>query len=211
MVKAILFDFWGTLAETGTWSPLKQIRNILRINVPFPEYVVRVETIMMTKNFNSLPEIFEAVCKEFNVSCSPRTIEELVGMWNKSWLLAKPYAEVESVLTQLKTKYRIILVSNTDCFSLPRVLSKYNFEKYFEKIFLSFEMGLIKTDKNFLMNVLDYLQLSADECVLVGDSLQSDIASAKKVGIKAILIDRKGIFNVDPKVKNLEEIESLIA
>ena len=54
MTKIILLDFWGTLVENGVWSPTKQVRNILGIRMPFPEYVVRMERSMMTKEFSSL-------------------------------------------------------------------------------------------------------------------------------------------------------------
>ena len=86
MTKAILFDFWGTLVENGVWSPIKQVRNILEIKLPFPEYVVRMEKAMMTSKFNNLKEAFENVCKEFNLEINNDKIDSLVGMWNKSWM-----------------------------------------------------------------------------------------------------------------------------
>ena len=51
MVKAIIFDFWGTLVENGVWSPIKQVKQILDIDVPFSEYVVRMEKAMIPALF----------------------------------------------------------------------------------------------------------------------------------------------------------------
>ena len=102
MVKAILFDFWGTLVEVGTWSPVKQVRNILNTKLPFPEYVVRMERALMTEKYPTLKEAFENVCKEFKIEPTPEIIEELIGVWNKSWMLAEPYNDVEKTLTKLK-------------------------------------------------------------------------------------------------------------
>ena len=67
MVKAILFDFWGTLVENGVHSPIKQVKNILNIRLPFSEYVIRMEKAMMTQEFSSLKDAFIAVGKEFNI------------------------------------------------------------------------------------------------------------------------------------------------
>ena len=46
MLKAIIFDFWGTLVETGTSSPIRQVKDILRLRLSFPAYVTRMEEAM---------------------------------------------------------------------------------------------------------------------------------------------------------------------
>ncbi|HLC81738.1 MAG TPA: HAD family hydrolase [Candidatus Nanoarchaeia archaeon] len=210
MVKAILFDFWGTLVETGEWSPLKQIRVILDLRLPWPEFINKLEKVMMTKPFNSLQEMFEAVHHEFNLEVDHYNIEKLIGMWNKSWMLAKPYLETIDVLTALQKNYTLVLISNTDNISLPHVLEKYGLKKYFQKMFLSFELGLIKTDRPFLELVLKQLRLNPKDCLVVGDSLESDIAAAEQAEIKAILVDRKGTRSYGHKIKNLNELKGLL-
>ena len=210
MVKAILFDFWGTLVENGVWSPIKQVKNILRINLPFSEYVVRMEKAMMTTSFPTLKEAFLAICEEFSIKCDDRDLDKLIGMWNKSWMLAHPYEEVEKVLEQLQQEYDLYLISNTDSFSILNVLEKYSLNKYFKKEFLSFNIGTIKTDPHFLKIVLKETNLKKEDCIIVGDSLQSDITAAEKAGIKAILVDRKDRRDFDPKIKNLNELRSIL-
>lgn len=210
MIKAILFDFWGTLVENGTKSPIKQIKSILRIGGPFPEYVLRMERAMMTKPFNSLEDAFRSVCTEFDATCTPEIMEQLIGLWNKSWMLARPYPETEEVLQQLQKRYKLILVSNTDSFSITKVLDKFSLQKYFGGTFLSFEMGMIKTDKNFLKDVLTHENLLVEDCVLVGDSLESDVSAARKIGMDAVLIDRRDSREFNPKIKDLYELEGLL-
>ena len=207
MVKAILFDFWGTLVENGVWSPTKQVKNILQINLPFSEYVVRMERAMMAQKFDSLKEAFENVCKEFNVECPEDRMEQLIGMWNKSWMLAKPYEDVLPALEKLKQKYKLILVSNTDAVSILRVLEKFKMVELFDKKYLSYEVGMIKTDKNFLKMVVDDMGVGVEDCVIVGDSMQSDMQPAERIGMKAILVDRKGSREYSPCIKTLNELE----
>lgn len=206
MVKVILFDFWGTLVENGIHSPIKQVKDILAIDLPFSEYVVRMERAMMTQKFDSLTNAFEAVCKEFQIEPTSEKIEELVGMWNKSWMLSRPYDEVEQALAQLQSKYRLILISNTDCFSLPRALEKFKLAPYFEKMYLSFEQGILKNDINFLNRVIDELQIPKEDCLVVGDSMESDIVAAQNAGIKAMLVDRRNRRDFNPKVCHLREL-----
>lgn len=210
MIKAILLDFWGTLAENGVWSPIKQVKNILEIDLPFSEYVVRMEQAMMTSKFTDLKGAFLKVCAEFSIPPSEEKIEQLVGLWNKSWMLAQPYPEVKETLARLKEKYQLILVSNTDLFSINMVLDKFGLQPYFERIFLSYDLGIIKTDKNFFKLVLSEMGLDVNDCVMVGDSMQSDIIPAKRIGMNAILIDRKNTRDFHPKMKDLKELEKVL-
>lgn len=210
MVKAILFDFWGTLAEQGVWSLIKQVKTVLEIDLPFSEYVVRMEKTLMTKEFPTLKEAFTELCQEFEIAPSPEKIEELIGLWNKSWMLAKPYPETIETLSRLREKYRIILISNTDCFSINHVLEKFKLNILFDQIFFSYQLGMIKTDKLFLKTILKQLNLNSEDCLLVGDSIQSDIMAAKMVSLPAVLIDRRNTRDYQPKINNLSELESFI-
>ena len=208
MVKVILFDFWGTLVENGVWSPIKQVKRILNLRMPFSEYVLRMEKAMMTKEFKSLKDSFIAVGEEFGVDLNEAQLEALVGMWNKSWMLARPYEDVEEVLGKLQEKYQLVLLSNTDCISVKKVLEKFDLEKFFKVIVLSCERGKLKTEETLLKQVMNELKVSEEECVLVGDSILSDMEAAKKVGIKGILIDRRSSRDYSPKIGTLRELEA---
>jgi putative hydrolase of the HAD superfamily len=210
MVKAILFDFWGTLVENGVWSPTKQVKRIINIKVPFSEYILRMEKAMMSREFESLSAAFESICQEFNLECREEQLDELIGMWNKSWMLAKPYEETKEVLEELSKKYELILISNSDSFSIKRVLDKYDLRKYFKQIFLSCETGLIKSDEKFMQHVLKESNLRKEDCVLVGDSLESDMTAAERAGVRGILIDRREGRNYTEKVKNLKELSAIL-
>ena len=210
MVKIIFFDFWGTLMENGVWSPIKQVKTILGIKVPFEDYVVRMEKVMMTASFSSLKEAFKALSTEFEVPCDDEQMDSLIGMWNKSWMLARPYDEVVATLEHLQKNYKLILVSNTDCFSIDSVLNKFALRPYFKEIILSYEIGKIKTDKDFFPSLIARLKVKPEECVMVGDSLQSDIEPAQQAGIKAVLIDRKNRREAELKITNLQELEGVL-
>lgn len=208
----VIIDFWGTIVEHGVWSPIKQVRNILEIQVPFSEYVIRMEKVMMTKKYDTLQEAFNAICTEFNVTSTPHIIERLVGMWNKSWMLAHPYPEVRKILAKLKSQgHNLVLIASTDTFSVSRVLEKFELNSLFDNIFFSYDIGYIKSDHEFLEHVLSTLKITPAQCVMVGDGIQSDIIPAKAHSIKAILIDRKNSRDYHPKIKNLEELEKVLS
>ena len=210
MVKAILFDFWGTLVDNGVASPIKQVKDILGIRMPFSAYVVRMEGAMMTRKFDTLRNAFDAVAKEFRMRYSDEQMEELIGIWNKSWMLAQRYEELATILEQLQKKYTLVLVANTDNFSVPGVIEKLGWSRFFAQQFFSYELGELKTDADFLYRVLDTLKLKVEDCVMVGDSIHSDMMAAKQIGMKAILMDRKNMRDFEQKITNLSELEGVL-
>ena len=213
MIKGIIFDFWGTLVENGVNpSPLKQVREGMHLdNIPFSAFVASFERSFMTRSFESLSEAFEQTCKNFNIRYNQLMLDELVGLWNKNRLLAKPFPETISTLDNLKSKgLKLALLSNTDCFSIEPLLEKYDMQKYFDTIVLSYKTGILKTDKKSFDIILKELGLNKDEVIMVGDSLQSDIAGAQNAGIKAVLIDRRNMREFEDKIASLEELERFL-
>ena len=86
-------------------------------------------------------------------------------------------------------------------------MEKFNLFDYFDDTFLSCDEGMIKTEKKFLKTLLDRLELNVEDCVLVGDSILSDVKAAEEIGMKAILIDRNNRRTYNPKINNLKELE----
>lgn len=206
-----LFDLWGTLVEQGTWSPIKQARSILNVRIKYSDFVSRMQKILMIKKFESLADAFTELCEEFSVKPTKETVEQLVGMWNKYWMLAKPYKEVEKVLKKLKKEGNdLVLVVNTDSFSAPNLIKKHKFFEMFDQMFFSYKMGIVKTNPLFLEQVLKKLNKDPKDLILVGDSLKSDISPGLRLGIKSILVDRKNSRDYELKIENLAELEKIL-
>ncbi|MFH1511540.1 MAG: HAD family hydrolase [Candidatus Woesearchaeota archaeon] len=211
MIKAVLFDSWGTLLENGVFpSPVKQVQRILNIRLAFSEYITKFEHVFMLGKYSSLRDAFEEVAKEFDVPAKPFIIDKLVGMWNKNMLLAKPFPEAVEVLTRLKKDHKLAFVSNTDPFSIGPVLEKFDLRKHFNVIACSYEVGYLKTDRQMFEHVLRKLAVKKNEAVMVGDSMESDIAPAEAYGVKAVLVDRRGTRDNANKVANLSELDKFL-
>mgnify|MGYP001567253348 CR=1 FL=1 len=104
MAKVILFDFWGTLVDNGTYSPLRQSYDILRPRMNFSEFVQAFEKAFMTKKFDEQAKGFAEVCDAIELPQKSFIIDKLIGLWNKNRMLAKLYPETISVLQALKDK-----------------------------------------------------------------------------------------------------------
>jgi len=210
MVKAILFDFWGTLVENGVYSPVRQVRSILRLDMPFQDYIVAFEEVFMTKDFDNLSDAFIMVCKQFGIKPDDIMMERLVGTWNKNTLLARPFPETLQVLEDLRKDYKVALVSNTDRFSVEQVLDKFNLRSYLDGIALSYQVGALKNNKKLFDAALKELKVKHKDAIMVGDSVESDIKGAENAGIKGLLLDRRGRREHSPKIQNLTEIRTAL-
>jgi len=211
MVKAIIFDFWGTLVGNGIYSPVKQVQRILELQMPFSEYIVQFEHVFMTEQFLNLKEAFEAVCNHFNVSPDPQRIEALIGMWNKNRLLANIYPESQEVLEHLHGKVKLILVSNTDPFSVEPALEKFQLARFFDGIYLSYKERHLKSDPALFEKILADHSLAKEDVLMVGDSIESDMRAAEQAGVPALLIDRKDRREYPEKIADLRELLKVVA
>ncbi len=212
MVKAVLFDFWGTLAENGTYSPLRQTYNILRVRMKFSDFVIKIESVFMTKPYEDQTSAFTEVCQAFNIEPRPFIIDKLIGIWNKNKLLAQLYPDTIPVLEELKKeKYKLAIVSNCPNNSVEPVIEKFGLGKYFDAVLLSWETGHLKTDKELFELAMKKLKVKKKEDVLmVGDSIPTDIEGAKNAGINAILVDRKGTREWPEKIKDLTQLKNIL-
>ena len=210
MVKAIIFDLQGTLVEKGVYpSPLRQIKNILRIDAPFSDFVMRFEKVLMIGQYTSLKDAFSNVCEEFHLQPRDYLIEKMVGLWNKNKLLSQLYPDTIPTLTDLKSEYKLILVANIDSLSKDMV-TKFSLEKYFDLILLSCDTGLLKNEKGFYDVIIDTFNLEPEDMLMVGDSLESDIDTAKALGIKGVLVDRHNKREYLPKIVALSELRNYL-
>ncbi|MFC1648573.1 HAD family hydrolase [Nanoarchaeota archaeon] len=206
-MKGVIFDFWGTLVENAVRpSPVRQVRYLMRLDVPFSEYIVKFEEAFMTQDFEDLYEAFTNVCKAFDVKPEPELLDKLVGMWNKNDMLCKPFPEMDLVLEELKEKgFKIGLLSNTPN-SIKRVLEKFDMERYFDAIILSCDCGVLKTNPKMFEIALKDMGLKKDDVVHVGDAMETDVKGAESAGIKPILLDRRNRRDYENKILTLEEV-----
>ena len=211
MKKAVLFDFWGTLVQQGAYSPLKQTYRMMRPRMHFGEFVEQFERVAMTKPYDDQMQMFRDAFDAMGLRAQDWVIEQLVGIWNKNKPLAQPYPETIETLEMLKKKgVKIAIVSNTPKLSVDGVLEKFGFDKLFDAVCFSYDTGYLKTDPEMFELALEKLGVAKKDAVMVGDSMETDIAGAENAGVTAVLIDRKGTREYKNKIKSLVEIEKFL-
>ena len=189
-IKNIIFDLGGVLLNINPLLSLLELEKISGISKD--ELIVRFlnEKIFEKFDTGSLnPAQFrERLCQILNCSVSDAEIDRC---WNKL-LLDFPLHRVE-LLQQLRKNYRVFLLSNTNSIHFDHYTKEF-FENYgiqmadlFEKLFLSYEIGIHKPDAGIYTHVLQHAGIEASESVFFDDSL-ANIEAAALLGIPGIHI-----------------------
>lgn len=123
----------------------------------------------------------------------PLSDHQIDAAWNAIFLEIP--AERIELIKQIRLKYPIYLLSNTNNIHieyantyLKKSYGIDNLELLFDKLFLSYEMGLWKPDADIYHTVLKDINLSANEVLFLDDNLHN-IEAAKALGIQTILIE----------------------
>lgn len=204
-------DIWGTIIEHGLdKSPSKEAKRILHTKTGFQEFITTFQSTMMTQPYDSLQEAFVQVADDFNVDIPQHKLEALIGMWNKNALLSHMYEEVKEEIEVLKEEYRVVLLANIDKPSYDKLNQKYELETLFHTVYKSFEIGHTKGDVEFYEHILENEDVQSNEAIMIGDSIKSDIESAKKADIKGILVDRRDTRTFDSKIIDFSELHTLL-
>ena len=99
--------------------------------------------------------------------------------------------DAEPMLADLSRDHRLALVTNGAGDVQREKLSRTPFAPHFAAIVVSSEIGVGKPEPAIFQHALAALGAAASDAVMVGDSLERDVAGAHAAGVKAIWIDRK--------------------
>jgi epoxide hydrolase-like predicted phosphatase len=145
--------------------------------------------------FDELFDMFEKneiSPKQFRLSVSQRLGINISDKdFDNAWcnLYLDKYPSIDNLLIGLKSKYKIVALTNTNEIHNLVWRNKYaNTLKHFEKIFSSHEMGTRKPEEKSYRIVLNYLNCEPSETIFLDDNLVN-IKGAKNIGISTILVN----------------------
>jgi len=219
--KLISIDFWDTLVQANSGS---EKRNKIRADA-----ILKVaEEHGLTLTEEKLKNVYEKLSKQFHDiwfnehrTLPPETIlrtytgelgfevkgpelDYLLTEYERSFIESPPKLakNVSDVIPELSTKYHLAIISDTMVTpgkTLCKFLDNAGLLKYFSSFLFSDEAGYSKPDRRAFQKVLAECACEPGLSSHIGDRLNTDIAGAKSVGMKAALFtgiaDRSGELN----------------
>jgi FMN phosphatase YigB (HAD superfamily) len=128
------------------------------------------------------------------LSPNPLTDAQIDEAWC-SFLLEIPTAKL-IMLLELRKKFRVILLSNTNIIHFPDSEKKLflktgkKMSGYFDKCYLSYEMKMAKPDKEIFENILAAENVQANECLFLDDGIKNT-EQAQKLGFQTYLVSEQ--------------------
>ncbi len=128
-------------------------------------------------------------------------------------LPAHTFAGVGEVLSRLKAHYRLCVATNGLIEMQPGRLS--SLAGNFFRVFISEEVGAIKPTGAFFSYMLRALDARAEECLMIGDSLSSDVKGANAAGMDCVWLNRSGRalpegYFATAVISSLDELPALL-
>lgn len=126
---------------------------------------------------------------------------EIINAWN-AIIKDLPNSRID-ILKNLKDKFSIFLLSNTNSIHIDYILKKIGKNKYdefynlFDKVYYSHEVKLRKPDPNIFKLVINENNLKIKNTFFIDDSIQH-INSAKKLGLQT--------YHLNNSMESLETI-----
>lgn len=119
------------------------------------------------------------------------------------------YEDTFSVLDALKGNYQLVLLTN-GAPSLQNLKLEITPEiaPYFDHIIISGDFGKGKPDASIFEYVMEKANIQADDAIMVGDNLMTDILGSSRVGMRNVWINRENKAK-NPDVVPTYEVTSL--
>lgn len=211
-LKGVLIDFGYTLAYLDEENVRRYRQDLFSIlkkygyNKTLDDLVLVLDRTYRSSTKGEIKDIREfwvVLLENLGTPKKPPLIQELTELRKHHMPTRfRLYDKVIQVLSDLKKKYKLALVSN--CFvGLSDVLNALNLTDFFDEIILSYEIGVRKPDRRIYLEALRRLKLGPEECVFISDAI-SDLEGAREVGLKTVLL-HQGEFTTseakDPSFK----------
>jgi HAD superfamily hydrolase (TIGR01549 family) len=211
MIKAILFDLWGTLIyNKSEKDPHKELIKLFKshgIDNPDDFY----DRSIAVRKFKNIEEAAEHVYRKTGIE--RKRLETIIKKYYD--VEVAPFPDVVSNLERLKKGYKLAIVSNIN--HGLEAFKRSGLESFFDYKFYSFEVGMIKQDPEFFRYVLKKIGMKPDKVIMVGDCMFGDIDPAERAGIRSILIKRAGYLHhykeketFKRTIKTLDELNKYI-
>ena len=122
----------------------------------------------------------------------------------------------EEAVDRLSKKYRLFLASNGTASVQKGRMTSANLYRFFEEVFVSQEIGHNKPSLEYFEAAFSRIPgFDKSRCLMVGDSLTSDIRGGANAGIKTCWVNPEGLpgredIRPDYEIQYLHQLEALL-
>ena len=188
-ITTLVFDFGCVLVNLDKQRCIKSFCEIGAENIATYVDECRQEALFHDLEVGNID--VSTFCDEVRrkAPCCKASDEAICEAWN-SLLTGIPVRRLRALL-QLKDRYRLLLLSNTNPIHWEKSLKDYftadgkTFDDYFEKAYLSYQMQMLKPDRCIYEALMNDSRTTPEEILFVDDSV-ANCAAAEQIGITTL-------------------------
>ena len=212
MIKNLVFDLGGVLVGLNRVRCLKNFRKIgfSDFENTLSEYHQGGYFLDYEKGSISSEEFRAIIRRGVDRPLADDEIDSALV----SFLDNIPEYKIELLLSLRKRGYSIYLLSNSNEICIRKVKVFFagyglDFDTFFDRRFLSYEMKMVKPDATIFIKVLEEAGINAEETLFV-DDYRPNIESAAGIGFRTLLYDINDNLaeRVDNALESFSKIES---
>ncbi len=200
-IRAVLLDMDDTLCDSEGLTPirLQAVQEALADSVE-PALLARVmeealswDSVGVPGRFlNRMSRIAEQLELDEEGTQFMRSVYNGILMDN-----LRLYDGVEDTLRWLRDRFSLGLVTNGPSDLQRGKIDVLEIGPYFKSIAIGGEVGAYKPEPKIFEQCMTELDVTADECIYVGDRTEADVVGARNMGIVAIRIRKSYPFPMD--------------
>lgn len=181
MIKTVIFDLGGVIVPFDfgrAYSKLQTMCGLdpaaIRAQIAAADIVPAFETgLLESRDFVQRL----TACLKLNLS-----FEEFSDLW---FSIFEPHTLIpESLLEQLKKKYRLVLLSNTNALHFEMLAERYTLLRHFDHQVLSYKVRAMKPSPAIYHEAIKHAHCEPQECFFT-DDVPAYVEGARKAGIDA--------------------------
>lgn len=206
MIKAVLFDFDGTLIDSDkhTLEHFNEALRYFNYSVELTDNELSSMGGLVTKDIwkKLLPNISDKKITEISQYAHEISLNTITNI--------ETFPAVIDILKQLKNNYLLGLVTSRGKESTEILFNHYKLAQYFSCIVSKDDVSIHKPNPEGILAAIKKLHVSAIDTIYVGDSAV-DIQTAHNAGIPCISIARmNNNFGADYQIKEITQLPALI-
>ncbi|MED6238758.1 hypothetical protein ATANTOWER_029152 [Ataeniobius toweri] len=202
-VKAILFDLDNTLIETSRAGEvaLQKTGELLKSKLSLDDDTIRriCEKFKLKLLHESSDRLPGTSKDDLRVCHWEESIAETIGSCSISDLASQCYylwknsrlenlcltPEVCDLLMQLRSRYKLLLLTNGEAQTQREKVEAVNCEEFFDAVVIAGDHAEQKPFPSIFQLCFNKLEVEAWDCVMVGDSLDTDVQGGFNAGVRA--------------------------
>jgi len=209
-IKVVLFDLGRVLVD------FDHRRAAERIAFFCPKSAVEIYNLFFESEATVAFEAGKIAPKDFYLKVKQMldlklSYDSFIQIWNDIFFLTPKNRSIFKLVNTLRANYKTALLSNINTLHYEHLKKNFPVFGVFDRVFLSFELGSIKPDKEIYNLVIRELKVNPQE-IFYTDDRGDLIESAKTLGIKGFVfkgpeqlirdLADAGVAFIDDKNKN---------